>query len=179
MLKNKKYPNAWVQTYTGVKFYPIEPNFKDVYITDIAWSLSHQCRYTGHSNKFYSVAEHCIYVSEQVPQEFKLWGLLHDASEAYLSDIARPVKAFLPSYKVIENKIMEAVCKKFKMSVDMPTIVKEVDLRILGDEQRQFLPYPPESWTFTGKPLGITFKYNSLTPEEMYYKFLDYFEKYI
>ena len=79
-------------TYTGKEFYPLDPNPADIDIKDIAHALSNCCRFAGHIKSFYSVAQHSVIVSELCEPENALAGLLHDASEAYLSDIARPVK---------------------------------------------------------------------------------------
>ena len=77
----------WMQTYTGERFWPLDPRIEDIHIRDISMALGKLCRYGGHTIFFYSVAEHSVLVSEYVPEEYALWGLLHDASEAYLSDI--------------------------------------------------------------------------------------------
>ncbi|MEM9149127.1 MAG: hypothetical protein AAGB19_01555 [Cyanobacteria bacterium P01_F01_bin.3] len=87
---SKMYPDAWIQTFTGKAFWPLEPDPELICIEDIAWALAHQSRYSGHCDRFYSVAEHSLWVSGQCSPEHKLWGLLHDASEAYLSDVVRP-----------------------------------------------------------------------------------------
>src|SRR5689334_14267678 len=86
----------WIRTYTGRKFYLFDSGPEDVEIEDIAHALSMQCRYNGHVQRFYSVAEHSCYVSAIVAAEMgnakydinvALWALLHDASEAYLGDV--------------------------------------------------------------------------------------------
>lgn len=83
---------GWIQTYTGKRFWPLSPEKGEICIEDISWALSNMPRFTGHCNRFYSVAEHCLKVSQHCPRGLKLAGLLHDASEAYLCDIASPVK---------------------------------------------------------------------------------------
>ena len=87
---------GWVQTVTGKAFYPLKPDPSLISIEDIAWALSMQCRFAGHVLHFYSVAEHCVYISNSVPMEDALWGLLHDATEAYLTDVPRPLKPLMP-----------------------------------------------------------------------------------
>src|ERR1700722_9509595 len=91
-------PNTrdYITTYTGKIFRPLHPDAVDICIEDIAHALSMQCRFTGHSREFYSVGDHCLWVSDVAAElgrpEDALWGLLHDASEAYLHDIASPIK---------------------------------------------------------------------------------------
>jgi hypothetical protein len=129
----------WIQTYSGRKFHPFDPNPDDISIDDIAHSLSMICRYTGHCRRFYSVAEHSVYVSRLVPKEVAMWGLLHDAAEAYLSDVARPVKPHLPLYKEIEESILQCIAKKFELSYPMPPSIKVADNAMLNDEGWQLM----------------------------------------
>jgi hypothetical protein len=105
--------DAWIETYTGRRFNVFEPDIRNINIMDIAHSLSMCTRFNGHLNQYYSVAEHSIYVSELVPKEFALAGLLHDASEAYLSDVPRPIKAMIPEIKLIENNVITLIFKKY------------------------------------------------------------------
>jgi hypothetical protein len=107
-------------------------DFKDPYnhsfdIEAIATALSNLCRYTGHVNKFYSVAEHCVLVSYLVPEQFALEGLMHDASEAYCGDVASPLKKLIPEYSVIEDKVQEAIAKYFYLRFPWPNCVHEAD----------------------------------------------------
>jgi uncharacterized protein len=84
----------WIQTYTGKQFWPLSPLPEDIVIEDIAHALSMQCRFGGHVRTFYSVAQHSVHVSLLVEPQYALWGLLHDAAEAYLVDLPRPIKKF-------------------------------------------------------------------------------------
>src|SRR5208282_6622849 len=83
---------AWIRTFSGGRFYVLEPRVEDVRIEDIAHALSMQCRFTGHVREFYSVAEHSVWVSRYSHREDALWGLLHDASESYIGDMSTPLK---------------------------------------------------------------------------------------
>ncbi len=105
MSGERQYPGNWIQTYSGRQFWPLEPRAEDVAVEDIAHALSLLCRYGGHSSRFYSVAEHCVLVSHKCG----LHGLLHDAAEAYLLDIPRPVKALMPEYKWAEERVIVAI----------------------------------------------------------------------
>lgn len=147
------YDGKWIQTYTGVRFYPTIPAEADVNIIDIAHALSQQCRYGGHSKVFYSVAEHCVHVSGALPEPLRLWGLLHDASEAYLVDVPRPLKQFLKGYAAIEEQLMSVIARKYGLAPQMPDEVKLVDQRILMDEKKELLK--PLEWSTDLEPLGV------------------------
>lgn len=144
--------DTWIQTKTGKKFYPLKPSIDDICIEDIAYSLSNLCRYNGHCNKFYSVAEHSVYTSQYVSSEFALEGLLHDAAEAYIGDIASPVKKIIPDVKKIENKILKCVSKKFKLKYPFHKSVKEIDLRLLTTEAWQIMSPQVEAWPQLTEP---------------------------
>jgi hypothetical protein len=152
MMNNRK--GDWMQTVTGGQFWPLDPRTDDVKIVDIAHALSMQCRYSGHCLQFYSVAQHCCHVSDACPPEHALWGLLHDASEAYLADVIRPIKPDLTNYKAIEKQLMLVICERFGLSVDEPAIVSELDRRILGNECASVMAPPPVPWYHTGEPIS-------------------------
>lgn len=97
----------WMQTFSGRQFWPCDPRADEVCIEDIAHALSMQCRFAGHVRKFYSVAEHCVRASWIVPDRFKLAALLHDAAEAYVVDLPRPIKRQpeLRAYLHIEERV--------------------------------------------------------------------------
>jgi uncharacterized protein len=138
---------AWIQTYTGGVFHILDPQQDEISILDIGHSLAMQCRFTGHVRRFYSVAEHCVHGSRLVPQKDALWFLLHDASESFLTDINRPLKHFTAigsEYLPIEAKVMEAICQKFRLSIEEPPSVKKVDNAMLFAEKEQLLV--PMEW---------------------------------
>lgn len=103
-------------------------------IGDIAHALSMQPRFGGHLPVFYSVAQHCVLAVEYVNEEHKLATLLHDASEAYLIDVPRPVKQQLPNYKEVENKLMTVIAAKFGFQWPLHPDVKRADEVMLRDE---------------------------------------------
>ncbi len=146
---------SWLQTYSGLQFYPMDPDPAAVELRDIARALSMQCRYNGHVKEFYSVAEHCVLVSRLVPAEDALWGLLHDATEAYVGDMIRPLKNHMPAYREAEDRVMGAIAERFGLSGSMPGSVKEADNRLLLDEKGHLLDSEPAPWGVPGKPHGI------------------------
>lgn len=148
LLRPKLQPElkeAWIETYTGKIFHILNPKPDEIDIEDIAHALSNTCRFGGHSKQFYSVAEHSYYISHLVANPLE--GLLHDASEAYITDLPSPVKHQLPDYKKIEVKIMKAVCKKFGLAYPMSSDVKDADIAQLKTEARHLLRTRGASWT--------------------------------
>jgi len=131
------YTENCIRTFTGKYFDPFNPDPEMICIEDIAHALSHQCRFGGHLPEFYSVAEHCYHVSNAVPAEHRLAGLLHDASEAYLLDIPRPLKSRLTNYKEVEDKLMRVIAQKFGFEYPLHESVKKADETLLVWEWEQ------------------------------------------
>jgi hypothetical protein len=134
----------WMQTASGRAYWPADPSHEDVDINDIAHALSMLCRYGGHSRWFYSVAEHSVLVSRMVPPEWALHGLLHDATEAYLVDVPRPIKRHLTNYKELEQRNWVAICDAFGMDPTMPDCVHDADSAILLAEKDVLMGPTPE-----------------------------------
>ncbi len=141
---------TWIQTYSGKQFFPLDPRIDDIDIRDIAHALSLQCRFNGHCRTFYSVAEHSVRVSEHVPPRLARWGLLHDAAEAYLSDLPRPVKQQIESYVAMEERLLRLIAERFELSWPIPETVLEVDTRLLATEARDLMGAPPQPWDLDG-----------------------------
>lgn len=138
----------WIQTFSGLQFFPLEPRIDDISIYDIAHALSNLCRYGGHVETFYSVAQHCILVSQVVPREFALYGLLHDASEAYLIDVPRPIKhgAGMETYRAAENNLQRLIYSAFGLDPNEPGCIKTADNQLLRTEQRDLMKPAPAAW---------------------------------
>ena len=136
----------WMQTYTGRAVYPMAPEVDDIDPVDIAHALSLLCRYGGHVNRFYSVAEHCVLMSRAVSPVNALWALLHDATEAYLGDMIRPLKRAMPEYRDIEDRLKAVICDRFGIGHQCPPEVKLADNRILRDERDALMAVPPLPW---------------------------------
>ena len=136
----------WFQTYTGRMGWAIDPRPEDIFIADIAHALSLICRFGGQCLSFYSVAQHSLFVSELCLPENALVGLLHDASEAYIGDVIRPLKISLPGYHAIEKKWEEAIGKAFRLGSDLvskPSDVTKADWVALATERRDLLAPGP------------------------------------
>lgn len=173
---------AFMQTYMGRQFWPIDPRPEEVDIRDIAHALSMACRYSGHCLRFYSVAEHSVLIAywlrkQGAAPDVQLWGLMHDASEAYLTDVIRPIKPSLTNYYGLEENLMRVITARFGMAPDMPAAVKEADNRILSDERAQNmrLPGTPDSGWPCLEPLGAKLPFWS--PEQAEWHFLDSFHR--
>jgi hypothetical protein len=143
----------FIETFTGTAFTPLAPRASDVRIEDIAHSLSNQCRFSGHVREFYSVAEHSLRVSWLLKawgedEDVQLWGLLHDASEAYLVDLPTPLKQaeFGAEYRRAEHTLMRVICERFALAEPMPEPVRIADAVLLATEARDLMPHKPEHW---------------------------------
>lgn len=129
-----------MQTFTGKLIDLANFGEEDVRLADIAHALSVINRFTGHSKVPYSVAQHSVMVSRLTKPENALWGLLHDASEAYLGDVATPLKSLLPGYRELEEHVQRTIARVFGLAWPMPPDVKQADLRALMAEKRDLIP---------------------------------------
>jgi hypothetical protein len=145
-------------------------------IEDIAHGLSMTCRFAGQSARFYSVAEHSIYVSLLVPPEDALAALLHDAAEAFIGDVSKPLKTLLPAYKEIEERIEAVIFGRFGIALPLPATVKDADIVMLATEQAHVMRNR-DDWDYTRgcKPANIDIQ--CWAPEEAKARFLDRFNR--
>lgn len=147
----------WMQTWTGGRFYPLDPRPEDIDPAEIAHALSLLCRYGGHVDRFYSVAEHCVLMSQAVAPENALAALLHDATEAYVVDVPRPLKRYLANYKDIEAAVWRAIVKRFGLSGadPLPAEVDAADNRIILTERDALMPRVTRPWFQDGRYLPL------------------------
>jgi len=132
-MENPYTPNS-IRTVSGKYFDITKMDLDTIDIEDIAHSLSFQPRFSGHLPVFYSVAQHCVMCAMHVADSYKLEALLHDASEAYLVDIPSPIKALLPDYKALEEKLNIAICKKYDIQYPFSETLKAIDKNMLISE---------------------------------------------
>lgn len=135
-------------------------------VEEIAHALSNICRFTGHVSEFYSVAQHSVLVSCLVPSKYKLAALFHDASEAYLGDVASPLKALLPEYKAIEKHVEKAIADQFPWADGLCPLhpcIKHADGRMLVTERARFLPTKQDDVWPDYEP--APFQIDPMTPE--------------
>lgn len=162
----------WIITFTGRRFYPLDPRVEDVNINDVAHALSNQCRFAGHCMQFYSVAQHSVLVSMMCPDKDALWGLLHDASEAYLVDVPSPLKRMpeFKAYRDAEAKVMATICAAFGLDAHEPPSVKLVDKRMLATEARDLTFTKGHGWASQLEPYDLHIQ--PWTPEHSRIRFL-------
>lgn len=166
-------------TASGGRYYPLDPRADEVNIGDIAHSLAKQCRWGGHPPRFYSVAEHSVLVSTQVPRHLALAALLHDATEAYLIDLPRPIKAHLPEYKKMELLNWRVIAERFDLPDDLPQCIHDADNAVLLAEANEFFDPASDNLCFVGmlpsiKPASVSI--HCLLPETAKQRFMDRFE---
>jgi hypothetical protein len=155
---------TWIQTRFGRMMDLADPQPDDIDIRDIAHSLAITCRFAGHTVRFYSVAEHSFWVGRLLehdgePRERVLAGLLHDAAEAYVGDVTRPLKQALralgepgerSTYDKVSDAVDHAIHVRFGLTAYRCTPkIKSADMRMLAVEQKHLMTTPPEEWKST------------------------------
>ncbi len=164
----------WCQTYTGRQFWPLDPRPEEVCIEDIAHALSLVCRFGGHCRTFYSVAQHSVLVSHEVERHlsslewanewardggtriYALGGLLHDAAEAYIGDMIRPLKRCMPTFQEAEDDVLLAIGEWFGLTSATlgGPIVKRADEVLLATEARDLMGgQSAGKWSLRADPL--------------------------
>lgn len=170
---------GWLQTHAGKTFFFGDIQPEDICIEDIAHALSNYCRFAGHCDEFYSVAQHCCFVADLLRdcgRECQLAGLLHDSTEAYLGDVTRPLKRMLPEYQAIELKLEEILQLKFGVNWLNDPRVKIADNIALMTEARDLLGEKPQSWGYAGvepSPIRIT----AWAPRVAKQRFTEYYNR--
>ncbi|MGO8184148.1 hypothetical protein [Rhizobium leguminosarum] len=154
----------------------LDPDSSDFTIDDIAHGLSNICRYSGQCEDFYSVAEHSILVSD-VAREYAFEALLHDAAEAFLGDITRPLKQLLPDFRLIEKNVERVILSRFGLAPSLPEQVKVADLRVLAAEQAQIMPIGLNAWAFGAGIVPADVRVRFFTPQIAKLRFLERFDE--
>lgn len=155
----------YMRTYSGGRFYPLDPRPEDMNMNDIVQGLALQCRYAGQIHDFYSVAEHSCILADYTrdvlgfgpDDEFE--ALMHDAPEAYVTDVPRPIKHQTSDFVAMEARVERVIRKNWGMRPEKPSWMAEIDTRICMDEKAVLMPYRPDHdsspmWRI-GEPLGV------------------------
>lgn len=193
--------NTWCQSYTGRRFVPETITAEDIDIRDIVQSLSNQCRFMGHSKYHYSVAQHSVLCSHMVEEHMlgldsleraekimplspasrywaghlKRWALLHDAAEAYIGDIPRPMKKRMPWVKEAEDALLQVIAKRFNLCWPMPAVIHDIDNRMLFTEKRDVLNVHTLNWEWAKEPVPFPGVINKITPDAAHALFWERF----
>jgi len=152
---------SWILTYSGTRFELIMPTGAMVKPQDIAHALARLCRFNGHTREHYSVAQHSLLVAELVPAEHKLQALLHDATEAYVGDMTRPLKQLMPEFQYAERRVWLAICEAFHIEPELHPSIHHADMLALGMERRDLMPAHPEPWECLA---GLELPAQTITP---------------
>ncbi len=132
----------WQTTASGITFWPLDPRPEEIAIEDIAHHLSRICRWGGATKNFYSVAEHSVLLAayfdaRQGNRQLARWALLHDAAEAYLGDVVRPLKPYFAEFSRFESLLERMIWQRYGLDGELPAEVKAADTAIIGDERDQ------------------------------------------
>lgn len=146
---------SYIETRTGKKFYFESDDTESIDIWDIAWAIANECRFGGHCNRFYSVAEHSCYVYDAVVAlttgcQTRLFALLHDAHEAYTKDLMRPLRQApqLSGYQELAARTQDRVIRKYGLKFP-PTdiyLIDMVDVALLRAEAKLLMPSKGADW---------------------------------
>ncbi|MFB5077161.1 HD family hydrolase [Raoultella sp. C349492] len=168
----------YIRTHSGRHFYYQDISLDMIDIDDIAQALSNICRFCGHLDDFYSVAQHSVLVSQLVPPELALEALLHDAPEAYCQDIPAPLKALLPDYRDMEARVDSAIRGLFGLPIQHSLEVKHADLVLLATERRDLGIDDGDKWDIlAGIAPTDEFVINPLNPRQAQRLFVSRFNE--
>ena len=156
---------SWIQAHSGIRFHFATPRKAEVTIDDIAHALAQKTRFNGHLSRFYSVAQHSLIVSRNVPEQHALWGLLHDAGETWLPDIPTPIKNHVyvdfpvsgvrpATFSDLEDSILLVVAARFGLPWPCPPCVKGADKACCLAEKRDLMQIQLEWELIRGDPLA-------------------------
>ena len=138
----------YVSTFSGNRFYPLRPHIDRVAIEDIAHGLAYQCRFNGQTKTFYSIAQHSLIVAGLVPPPLRLAALLHDAAEAYLGDMVKPLKVLMPEFAALEDQVTAIIAATYGIDFSDYAPIKRADLIALATEKRDLMPHSAERWAY-------------------------------
>jgi len=169
---------SWIETYTAKRFDFVNLDANEISILDIAHALSNICRFTGHCREFYSVAEHCVIMSQMghwTSNAQRFEALMHDAHEAYIGDMSAPLKHISPEFKAFEKRVEAMVRRRFGLPEQLSPEIKDADLRMLAMEARDVMRGDWREWGSIKGVVPAQVVPNCLTPGEARTLFLTRF----
>lgn len=168
--------NGTILTHSGRWVNLLNPDPDSITLTDIAVGLSKTQRFNGQTLcASYTVAQHCVLVAYQCPGPIAIHGLLHDAAEAYMGDVLRPIKEHLSTVAGIESGLLTAIYTHFNVPLPTPqecAAIKEIDTRMCNTEGLQLMH---NNWRNGSHPQGepYSFTITPLSPQNARWLFLD------
>jgi 5'-deoxynucleotidase YfbR-like HD superfamily hydrolase len=153
-------PTRYISTFLGNRFHPDGPHIDRIDLEDIAHGLAYQCRFNGQTRAFYSVAQHSVLVASVLPPDLHRAALLHDAAEAYLGDMVKPLKRLLPEFGRIEAGVTQLIAQAFGVEFgadhaqatplqrQILEAIKRADMVALATEKRDLMPHSVEPWSY-------------------------------
>jgi hypothetical protein len=167
----------YIATASGKPYWPFDPKPEDIRPFDLAVHLSRICRFNGALDPsipgVYSVAQHCCIACDHAPTELKLEALLHDAHEAYVHDIAKPIKLGLDDYNELERLNERVMRKRFGLPKKMTPEVKTLDRRLFATEVRDLMPSPHETLRFACSEEPLLTRITPWVPQQARQAFLE------
>lgn len=176
MLDRRITDDSRIMLQSGRLFDLAHPETSEIAVTDIAHGLAHTCRYAGQCDGFFSVAEHSVLVS-QVASRAGIAALFHDAAEAFVGDMTRPLKCLLPEYKAIEERIARAIFVQFGIPWPPPPEVKSADYSVMAAEQEVLMPVGTNEWLRDANVLPARVKIQRLVPAQAKEFFMQRYEE--
>jgi uncharacterized protein len=153
---------TWIETSSGRRFDVTRPRAEDVHIDDIALSLAQTCRFRGHALRWISVGWHSIVVHDVTARlgadrAARLAALLHDAAEAYVGDMPRPLKAVFPEFVLAESRVQKVIHRKFGLqpSEEVTALIRKVDNQTLLEEARAYMASGGKGWELLDEALNV------------------------
>ena len=173
-----------ITTYSGHKIDPLEPNIDCIDIRDIAHALSLTCRGNGHVKTFFSVGQHCVMCAKEAEargysKRVVLGCLLHDASEAYMSDVPRPFKVVLKEYVDAEDKLIDLIYTKYlgcTLNKEEKILVSSVDDAVLYYDMLELFGI---EWEQNPPEINVKADYSVQPFEDVEKEYLQLFEKWM
>jgi len=162
-----------IKIFGGSYYDFLDPESSRYTIEDVAHALSQICRFNGHTDRFYSVAQHSVLASFHVAPGYEYDALMHDAPEFVVGDVTSPLGSLLPDYKALKKLHETAVCRRFGVTYPFPEAVHEIDIRMLRTEQEQLMDAANDDWGITHGVEPIPVRLAPWSPAEAKDRFLD------